>query len=587
MIPSRRKARVFLLLHCLLLTACAATGADPQRDVAQTGQEREAPAPAPAMERPKADSAPDPSDEVAYKVWSAEVFGSEGQFEKAASEYLAAALLSDDPDIARRATEVAISAQSWQAASMAADRWVVLAPEDLEARETATRTLLVGGDFVRAEIQLAETLRLLEDTPWGGWNRIGGLLTAARDVNRTGEMVERLAEETGAGDNPYALYTRSQVAARAGRFDEARALAEQAVAQAPGEAQILSWAGRLALSQRDEVTAVGHYRAAWETDPTDRALALVYAELLRQTGEPGTANEVLETLPDTPENRFTRIAFAVESGDRDLAMDLYEGYRQTPYSDGQDKAFQAARSAEVLELTEEAVGWYAQVREGDRALVATLRRAYLLSELGRLEEARQLLLFARNDGGSTVQMETTLVEAQILAEADQSEEAFAVLEQGLTRFPDDTRLLYTRALIAAQLDRLERAEEDLRAVLAAEPGNAAALNALGYTLADRTDRLQEAEQLIRQAYEIEPEDPAIIDSMGWVAYRLGRLEEAERYLRQALLRDRNAEIAAHLGEVLFVQGREQEAMQVWREGLRMDPSDRVLLDTMERFGAGP
>ncbi len=570
-----RRIGVLPLLLCLALVACAAP--PPDRDTVDEPGTRV------STER----VAPDPSDEVAYKVWSAEVFGSEGQYEKAAAEYLAAALMSDDPEIARRATEVALTAQAWQVAAMAADRWVVLAPENLEARETATRTLLVGGDYVRAEIQLAETLRMLEDAPWGGWNRVAAQLSAARDTERVVGLVDHLVDELDAADNPYALYTQSQVAARAGQFEQAFDLASRSVEMAPEEAQLQSWAGRLALSQRDEAAALAHYQSAWRSDPDDRALSLVYAELLRQTGDPDSANDVLGALPDTPENRFTRIAFATESGNRALAQDLYEDFRVMPYGDAGEKAFSAARSAEVLDLKEEAIDWYAQIEDGDNALVALLRRAYLLAEVGRLDEARQSLLFARNDGNSSVQMETTLVEAQILTEAGQTDEAFDLLEKALRQFPGDTRLLYTRALLAARLDRLQLAEDDLRAVLALEPGNAAALNALGYTLADRTDRLREAEALIRQAFELEPEDPAIIDSMGWVAYRMGRLEEAERFLRQAMLRDRNAEIAAHLGEVLYVQGREAEARQVWNEGLRMDPDDPVLVDTLERFGVEP
>ncbi len=571
------KSRATLLLLVLYLAACASSGADQAGGTEPSGA-------APPTSTDPVTVPPDPSDEVAYKVWSAEVFGSEGEVEKAAAEYLAAALLSDDPEIARRATEVAISAHSWQAAAMAADRWVVLAPDDLDARETATRTLLVGGDYVRAEIQLVETLRLLEDEPWGGWPRVSGLLTAGRDLNRTEQMVAHLIEETDAGENPYARYTLSQVIARSGRFDEAYAMAREAVAAAPREAQLQSWAGRLALSRRDETAAVSHYRAAWQSNPSDRALALLYAELLRQTGAPAEANEVLRALPDTPENRFARVAFAIESGDRQLAMDLYEGFAEATYGDATNTAFQAARSAEVLDLKQQAIDWYVRLEGSEHEMVALLRRAFLLAEIGRLDEARQELLFARNEGGAAVQMETTLVEAQILVEANQANTALEVLDSAMTQFPGDTRLLYSRALIAVQLDRIDEAEANLRTVLEAEPGNAAALNALGYTLADRTNRLQEAEQLIRAAFEIEPEDPAIIDSMGWIAFRLGRFDEAERFLRQALLRDRNAEIAAHLGEVLWIQGREAEARQVWSEGRRMNPDDRVLLETLDRFG---
>jgi tetratricopeptide (TPR) repeat protein len=580
-----RKIQLGLALSCLLLTACATIEADPGSENQEAPRSADRPvtggasggtAETPAL--PPADG-----DEVAYKVWSAEIFGSEGQFEKAASEYLAAALLSDDPEIAARATEVAISAQSWQVAAMAADRWVLLDPGSVQARETAIRTLLVGGDYVRAEIQFLGLLSQVGDEPWSGWARVPPLLTPARNIERARELIDHLEAETGAENNPYVRHARSRVAARAGEFERALDLAEEAVLLAPKEAVLHAWAGRLALSQRQQERALEHYRMAWQLTPDRREPALAYAELLRQSGRPAEADEVLEKLSDTPENRFTRIAFATESGNRALARDLYAGFRSVSYADAMEAAFQAARSAEVLELKEEAIGWYEQLDGGERELVALLRRAFLLAEIGRLDEARQVLVAARNGGRAAVQLETVLAEAQILAEAGRQGEAFSVLEKALDQFPTESRLLYTRALIAVDLGRIEEAEADLRTVLAEEPSNAAALNALGYTLADLTDRYEEAEQLVRRAYELEPDDPAIIDSMGWVAYRLGRLEEAERFLRQALLRQRNAEIAAHLGEVLWVQGREGDARRVWNEAMRMDPSDRVLRETLERF----
>jgi Flp pilus assembly protein TadD len=131
---------------------------------------------------------------------------------------------------------------------------------------------------------------------------------------------------------------------------------------------------------------------------------------------------------------------------------------------------------------------------------------------------------------------------------------------------------------------IEIAEYDLRIVLADEPDNAAALNALGYTLADQTDRYEEAETLIRRAYELQPNDPSITDSMGWVAYRLGRLEESANYLRQAWSMDKNPEIAAHLGEVLWAMGEEDQAREIWREGLTIDSEHELLADTLRRMG---
>ena len=579
----RGRMHLIALPAILLLSACASQQA--QQPSVSTPSEAAAPADIPPA--PASVISGDADDQIAFKVWSAEVFGTDGDLEKSAAEYVEAALLSSDPAIARRATEVAISARMWQAAAMAADRWTVLDPDNVQARRTAARTSLVGGDYALAEVQLEELLGLQREETWGGWEDLGGLLMVGPDAERAVTMVTRLIEQGQAGDNAYALLVQSQVVARTGRFDEAMALADQAVTLAPQEIALRMWAGRVALNAEDSAAALNYFESAWRLDPTQRTLALSYAELLRQNGNLDEANDVLSVLPDTPTNRFTRIGFAVESGKRALALSLFEDFGRMPYGDPVEQALQAARSAEALGLTDDAISWYEKLEGTDQALPATLRRASLLASSGRMEEARQVLLFARNSGGQTVKLETLLVEANLLLEADRGQEAFDTLTGALNEFPDNTRLLYMRSLIAVGLDQIDTAETDLRAVLALEPSNAAALNALGYTLADRTSRLEEAEGLIQRAYALEPEDAAIIDSMGWIAYRMGRFEEARRYLELAFLRDRNAEIAAHLGEVIWVLGDTSRARQVWNEGMRIEPGNQTLLDTMQRFGVRP
>jgi len=149
--------------------------------------------------------------------------------------------------------------------------------------------------------------------------------------------------------------------------------------------------------------------------------------------------------------------------------------------------------------------------------------------------------------------------------------------------PESIPILYSHALLAAELGRVDIAEEDLRIVIAAQPENAAAINALGYTLADQTERYEEAEALIRQAYILQPQEASIIDSMGWIAFRLGRLRESLEYLNKAWQLSKNPEIAAHLGEVLWTGGNKEAAMEVWREGQGIDGENSVLVETLERL----
>ena len=216
-----------------------------------------------------------------------------------------------------------------------------------------------------------------------------------------------------------------------------------------------------------------------------------------------------------------------------------------------------------------------------------MRQAYLLAGLGDVEEARNLLTQLRIQTDNTVRSQSYQAEAQILQDAGRNNEAMQLLNGALMTLPDDIALRYTRALLAVGLDQLELAESDLRQIISVEPYNAAAINALGYTLADLTERYDEAEQLILQAYELQPSDASIIDSMGWISYRLGRLREAERYLREAWESMPNAEVAAHLGEVLWVNGKQQEAREFWELGIQMDGDNEVLIKTMQRFGELP
>ncbi len=158
-----------------------------------------------------------------------------------------------------------------------------------------------------------------------------------------------------------------------------------------------------------------------------------------------------------------------------------------------------------------------------------------------------------------------------------------MLSQALKQYPDDLNLLYTRSMLAEKRNDLKQMESDLRAILKREPDNAMALNALGYTLSDRTTRYAEAKELIERAHQLNPEDPAVLDSLGWVNYRLGNLDEAERLLRQALERFPDHEVAAHLGEVLWAKGEQREARKVWGKALEQQPDSPVLRSTIKRL----
>jgi len=241
----------------------------------------------------------------------------------------------------------------------------------------------------------------------------------------------------------------------------------------------------------------------------------------------------------------------------------------------------------MLGLDQQAREWYAQVRDGPNVDRALLRRAILLADAQRLDEARQMLLLARDTEQRDVREQAWLIESELLREAGRADEALDLLGRALSDAPSSISLLYSRAINAIESDDLSLAEQDLRRIIQIDPDNSMALNALGYTLTDRTTRHAEAYRLIRRALELSPDEPAILDSMGWVYFRLGQPETALGYLERALDGEDNPEIAAHLGEVLWHLERTDRARAVLHQAWDRHPDDRHLAETMQRLELWP
>ncbi len=537
--------------------------------------------------RQSADVELQPTDsELMYHIFAAELKGSEGDLAGAAAEYLEAALISDDPEIAERAARVAVSAGAWQLVALASNHWAMLDPSSLDARELAAGSRLREGDYVGAEYQLGRILELTSFSKSAGWRTVVALLAPSNDQIRANKVLDNLMEEFDAESNVDALFARSHLAARGGDLLKATHFIDQAIEVEPDRADFYAWAGRLAVNRDMPSLALKRYRQAWKADPDDQVIAMAYAELLKRSGDIEAAQAVLASLPDKPEMRFARIIFALDADDRRTAEDLYQGFSSAKYEDPSEKAFYAAQSAELLDHPAEAIDWYMQV-SGERSARAILRQAFLLAGMGDVKQSRELLSELRLQAGKGVRSQSYQAEAQILQDAGRKQEALQLFGDGLAVLQEDVSLRYGRALLAVNLGQLDLAESDLRRIISAQPANAAAINALGYTLADLTDRYDEAELLINQAYDLQPDDASIIDSMGWISYRRGRLKEAENYLREAWRAMRNAEIAAHLGEVLWVSGQMDEARSLWELGIGMEEDNEVLINTMKRFGEFP
>ena len=522
------------------------------------------------------------SEEVMYHVFAAEFLGSEGDLEAAVGEYLEAALESGDSAVARRATRIAFAAQAWLQAAMAADRWALLDPENVEAHQSAATAMLLTGDYAGAELQLQQIIELMGNNT-EAWIFVSSLLGRSADTEKALVLLRTLMASQGAVNNADAVFAQSHLAVRSRDLSGAYELAEQAVELEPERIDFLTWAGRLALNLNKLGAGLQYVERAWKQNPGDHDLALAYADLLFRTHRLVEARQVMENMRQTPDVMFSRILFEINAKDREKAEELFREFDSVGFDDPHESAFYQAQAAEALDMISRAIELYAEVESGDKALVAGIRRAELMAGEGDVAGARRELADLRLQTDPVIVEESWLAEARILRGVGDSKFALETLDKALQQLPNSISIRYSHALLAAELGWVDVAEKDLRIIISEQPENAAALNALGYTLADQTERYEEAEALIRQAFILRPDDASIVDSMGWISYRLGRLDVAKEFLRRAWALDKNPEIAAHLGEVLWVIGEQETARSIWREGTEVDSANQVLQETLQRM----
>jgi tetratricopeptide (TPR) repeat protein len=328
------------------------------------------------------------------------------------------------------------------------------------------------------------------------------------------------------------------------------------------------------------------YLAAFLADaPTSRgagvALAQLYVEQKRYAEARAVFQRLLDADPADQEIQYGVAALAMQMKDYPTAERIFTSLKRGGFGDPGVISFYLAEIAEETHRYDDAIARYQEVTEGDRAWAAKLRIASVMGKQGKTDEARRFLAELEPEGREE-QVQAKQAEAQLLQDAHDYQGAYNVLTSELADDPDSTELLYDVAMVAEKLDRIDEVESRLKRVLELKPDNAQALNALGYTLVDRTPRAEEGMKLIEKAHAISPEDPFILDSMGWAHFRLGNLDESEKYLRRALAERPDPEIAAHLGEVLWAKGERARAQEVWQSQLKETPDNPVLLNTVKR-----
>lgn len=504
----------------------------------------------------------------------------QGEVANAAQAYVRAADLGNDPVVAERAVQVALNAQDAALAAHALARWTALAPDDVGLELGRLRLALLEGDEVAARASL-ETLLAGEN----GWRQAVAALATTVRRETSSRLLEVLLEEERLPATMDAWLAFGGVALRLEDKSLYARLAQAAAQRFPDEPGALVWQAEEALARGDAETARRTLDVALalpELTPSER---LSLAANLNALGDPGAAAKALESAGDDDRVLTSRAAYLTRSGnDADLAALYAEAVAKTP-----ERGASAARLMLLGQLAEmqndavAALAWYRQIPGGLQREQAQLRIAVLLDKTGEKGAALDLLreVQASDSEWGDIVRDAYLIEAEMARGRDDDVAELSALDRGLAIFEDDAMLRYGRALAYERVDRVDEAVADLRTLVAAEPEEADFLNALGYTLVDRTQALEEGLSLIEKAVALKPDAPAILDSLGWALHRLGRDAEALPHLQRAFEMQRDAEIGSHLATVLAALGQVGEARSILRLAQEIDPENRSLRRAMQ------
>lgn len=511
---------------------------------------------------------------------------------------LDAARKTTDPRLYQRAVDLALKARSGDSALQAARAWRQALPLSREANRYVLQ-ILIGMN------RLAETAEPLkrEITNAEAKERaiaiasIPRLFARASDKKGAAQVVEQALAEylitPALGVAAWTTIGRMRMEAGDGSSAlEAARKAQALDANAEGPALLA-----LALMAAKQTAAEALVKKYLDGKP-QAEVRLEYARSLIEARRYPDAASQLDTLtserPEIAEAWLMRGALALDDNRLELAETAFKRYlalvparnsrsAASAESQGLVQAYLAlAQIAEKRNDMPQAESWLARIDSPEELLNAQLRRAGILARQGKLDEARKLIRSQPEKTAADARQKLN-AEVQLLREAKQYRAAYDLLSESLKRFAADADLSYDLAMMAEKLGRFDEMERLLRAVIASKPEYQHAYNALGYSLAERSIRLPEARQLVQKALELAPNDPYITDSLGWIEFKSGNLADAQRILQAAYKNRPDAEIAAHLGEVLWVMGRREQALAIWREGMVLSADNETLLETLKRL----
>ena len=513
---------------------------------------------------------------------TAEVAGYRGDYQYALDQYLIEAEKTLDPGVAARVTRLAAYMKADDKLYQAASLWVQADPESLEAHQFLADQLVKRALYVDA----FETMQAID--------RLGGEAQFDYFAYRVGRMTTEDQQDLLLGLNdmlavnpsePQILFSKAALLEALGDRPAALETADILLSLKPDELNFIILKANLLSDLNQKQAAQELLSEQLVINPDQPRLRLLLARLLFEAQAFSDARVQYQILheirPEDGEILFALAMLSIEQADFAQAR-LHLGRLVRTDQRVNQAQYYLGLVAEKTGDVALALREFAKVDAGYEYLSAQGRIVELISVNRSLEDARSYLA-KKKLAHNGLRSQFDLIEGQLLSRVEAEEALFEHLDEAIEAQAGDIPLLYFRAMSGQKYDRLDILERDLKQVLTLDPGNADAMNALGYTLADQTDRYDEAYALIEKALRLKPEEPAFIDSMGWVLYRLNRYEEAIDYLEQAFERFPNDEVAAHLGEVLWQSGKTRRAKRVWKEALSETPDSTFLQSVVKRF----
>lgn len=523
------------------------------------------------------------TEDIVFNLLAGEVATQRGALDEAYDYQLEAARLSGDAKSAERATRLALHMERDDLATEAAALWVELAPTDLTARQLIVILMLRQDENAPVLEHLKAIVQISEKQDGNGF--LNAMAAINRELKRDVVMgwMRRLA--LAFPDDPRGGYALAITALVEKDFSTAEKEANQLIEAHPDWPKGYLVLSRIHLARGDKAQAQALLADAVDRFAEDPLLRSAYARLLVDAKKYQLAYEQFQVLEQIEQGRgdssYWMGLIALEQGRNEVArkhfLHLMSLDKRTDLA-----AYYLGRIAEDADQPKQAIDWYQRAEGGEFNDEAQVRVVRLMADQGAIGEALEWLQRKRIQYPDQ-SVRLYLIEVSLLRDHGTPEQVMALFDKAINAMPGNSDLLYARGLYAASQNRLDILERDMLQVIDSDPENADALNALGYTLADQTDRHQEALDYIQRALALKPDSAAILDSMGWVMFRMGRLQEALEYLQRAFAKLPDPEIAAHLGEVLWMTGDHQQAQQIWQGVLKESPDNEHVLEVMRRL----